>query len=690
MSNIAKVFSYSKGVQEKREELLKINKQLKKEFVGIDHVIDMITKLMEPWRIMPEAQNRPIIINLWGMTGTGKTSLVRRVSELLKSKLIQVDLGEFSDNKNFSVDFYEKYYDLSEQECIILLDELQNCKTIGQLGGELDRSSLRGLWSLLSDGKIVPDKRISKEYYQEEIEDAIQSYLRHGGVVPQSKKMKLQEQTKAYIKTNDVVVYDPDNEVEEVEDEDDDLAAVDESQIIPWHISEWTIGNIIKACGKKIKYSKYEIQEKLNKDFLNTAKFLLEILDKLEIQPQLNYQKSIIFIAGNLDEVYLMSKSANPDITPDILHENSRKITVPDIKNSLMKKFRPGQVARLGNSHIIYYAFNEQNFRDIIQLDLKRIKRNISDQFDVNLTFDKSVENLIYNEGVFPTQGARPVLSTVSTLVEASIPSCLKELITQYDKNYLLAPINVRMMLDGKENIAIFEMIDENNRRLNHEKVFLSIETLRNPIYDDEHVLIAVHEAGHTICQLVEFNEIPTKICAFSPNVNSDGYMERKLKEYTTKEMVYSYITVALGGWAAEKIIFGENRMGNGAIGDISKASGEAAAAIQSWGFGDLPIVIQRNSREDNEGVEYDSNTNAQIRKIIEECLEKATNNIKKNKKLLFEISGELLNKPHLVPQDLKEILKKYNFKLHKKTKLTSIFEDEISKIGIEWKPQYE
>lgn len=674
MDNIAKIFSYSNGVEKRREELYKIGKTLKKEFIGIDHVIDNIIKLIEPWRIMPNAQNRPVIINLWGMTGTGKTSLVRKIASLLNSKLIQVDLGEFGDNRNFSTDFYDKYADIANKECIILLDEIQNCRTIEQ-NRDLERPSLRGLWSLLSDGIIVPDKRINKEYFQEDIEYAMEEFMLNNGQMKSTSKNKKTKDT-------EVILFNKKTNINTDDINDDDQ----DDKTPSWYLSDWTINSIIKLCNKSISFSKQEIEEMLKKDFMNTANMLLKKLEDVDIQPQLNYKKSLIFIAGNLDEIYLMSRNANPDITPDILHEKSKQITVPDVKNALLKRYRPEQVARLGNNHVIYPAFNEENFRDIIKLDIKRIQKNTLEQYDIHLDFDKSVENLIYAEGVFPTQGARPVLSTISTLIESSIPSCLKEIINQYDNNPLTAPINVKMSLDSKEAIAIFELVDY-NKILNKEKIFLSIETLRKPIYDDEHVMIAVHEAGHTVCQMIEFGEIPTKVCAFSPNVNNAGYMERKSTDYATKETIESIISVLLGGWAAEKLIFGPDKIGTGASGDIETASSEAASYIQDWGFGELPIIIQRVTEAENSGIEYSEKTDNQIKSIIEKCLEKTESNLKNNKKLLLDIASELLNKSHLIDKDIKNIMKRNNFTLPNKQNITTIFENMVKEHNINWSP---
>ena len=73
-------------ITDKKEKLNELKIQLKKDFVGIDNIIDNVVDSMSPFYLFPDSLKRPIVINLWGMTGTGKTSLIEKIVDFLKLK----------------------------------------------------------------------------------------------------------------------------------------------------------------------------------------------------------------------------------------------------------------------------------------------------------------------------------------------------------------------------------------------------------------------------------------------------------------------------------------------------------------------------------------------------------------------------------------------------------------------------
>ena len=71
-------------IKQRQAELDTLRGQLKKDFIGLDEVIDQIVESIKVWYIFPELQIRPTIVCLWGLTGVGKTDLVRKMVSYLR------------------------------------------------------------------------------------------------------------------------------------------------------------------------------------------------------------------------------------------------------------------------------------------------------------------------------------------------------------------------------------------------------------------------------------------------------------------------------------------------------------------------------------------------------------------------------------------------------------------------------
>jgi cell division protease FtsH len=82
-------------IQARKTELETAKTALKQYFVGIDKIIDELMDCIQVWYLMPELLKRPVIINLWGMTGVGKTDLVRQLVKHLhfQDRFAEVELS---------------------------------------------------------------------------------------------------------------------------------------------------------------------------------------------------------------------------------------------------------------------------------------------------------------------------------------------------------------------------------------------------------------------------------------------------------------------------------------------------------------------------------------------------------------------------------------------------------------------
>jgi ATP-dependent Clp protease ATP-binding subunit ClpA len=87
-------------LKQRQQKIEETRTALKKYFIGIDNIIDDLLDYIQIWYLMPEILNRPIIVNLWGMTGVGKTDLIRRLVKILdfQDRFLEVELSNV-DNK---------------------------------------------------------------------------------------------------------------------------------------------------------------------------------------------------------------------------------------------------------------------------------------------------------------------------------------------------------------------------------------------------------------------------------------------------------------------------------------------------------------------------------------------------------------------------------------------------------------
>ena len=119
-------------ISQKQEQLNAASKALKKEFFGIDNTIDQIIEAVSSWFLFPNIQRRPVIVNLWGLTGVGKSSLISQLTNLLgfKSKHYRFDLGEKSANDwVIKRNLTEIFSRANGFPVILTFDEFQHART---------------------------------------------------------------------------------------------------------------------------------------------------------------------------------------------------------------------------------------------------------------------------------------------------------------------------------------------------------------------------------------------------------------------------------------------------------------------------------------------------------------------------------------------------------------------------------
>jgi cell division protease FtsH len=149
----------------------------------------------------------------------------------------------------------------------------------------------------------------------------------------------------------------------------------------------------------------------------------------------------------------------------------------------------------------------------------------------------------------------------------------------------------------GKRVVAMLEFESAKD------KVMMGTERRSLVMSEAEKRMTAYHEAGHALCAMHEPECDPVHKATIIPRGRALGLVmslpegDRYSK---SKSKLLSELTMAMGGRAAEEIIFGADKVSNGAAGDIKMATDQARRMITEWGMSDKlgMIAYGDNSQE--------------------------------------------------------------------------------------------
>lgn len=605
-----------KEIKEKKNKLLEVGNLLKKDFVGLDEIIDKVIASIEVWYVFPQLLTRPLIVNLWGMTGVGKTDLVRKLVSYLSFKNEYLEI-QLKSSKGDSIQSKLSYLNItSDTQAILLLDEIQRFSSIDEEGKLIRDNGFDDIWELLSDGSF-------SDAYQEQYELYTLLYN------------MLYDQD-----TRDAKGGKEEGQIENTANEN--FKKERKFKTYLWEAQRF----------KKITEIDKTVEEIMCLSLDERVDIVNEKLSSLVINTdRKRYKNLLIFVCGNIDEAYRMSNYVSDvDTDADILYEQSKRISLIDIKECLKGKFKPEQIARLGNNHIIYPSLSKKNFQELIRVQLSKIKDKFYELSNVEISYNDKLYDIIYKNGVFPTQGVRPLFSTINSLVENALPEFLLKALID-NSNY------IEMSIDIFNSEVVCEYNIKNNKVKHVKKVQLSINDLKKNISKDSLALIAVHEVGHALVYMNNFKTAPTQICCNAVTF-SNGFIIPHSK-VDCKDSLYKDIEVCLAGKVAEEIVFGDVATSVGSSYDLKMASKKACSLVRNFNMDGFIGCISTHS-EPLQLLTNVEDTNPIIEQILKEQKGKVFDIIQQNIKLFKVLVKELLEKKELTPGDLYDLSKDY------------------------------
>jgi cell division protease FtsH len=233
-----------------------------------------------------------------------------------------------------------------------------------------------------------------------------------------------------------------------------------------------------------------------------------------------------------------------------------------------------------------------------------------------------------------------------------------------------------------KEAITTLEITDAIDR--------ITIGLTRTPLLDSKKKrLVAYHEVGHALLMtLLEHSDMLDKVTIIPRSGGVGGFARPVLDEekfdmidvvedymdnYYSRPQILDQITVALGGRAAEDIVFGYDEVTVGASSDIQAVKDLAMKMVTRYGMSDLgPLAFRSEVSE-----ELIMKIDRQIRAIAKDCYERARSVLFENRQLMDQLVDLLIERETVDGEEFRQLVMKYTT-IPEKKKLASSFANSL------------
>jgi cell division protease FtsH len=223
-----------------------------------------------------------------------------------------------------------------------------------------------------------------------------------------------------------------------------------------------------------------------------------------------------------------------------------------------------------------------------------------------------------------------------------------------------------------KEAIGIKDIDDAIDR--------LTIGLSLTPLLDSTRKrMTAYHEVGHALLTtLLEHSDELNKVTIIPRSGGVEGFTQSLPNEdiidsgLYTRNWLLDRITVALGGFAAEAEVFGDEETSTGASGDIQQVTSLARQMVTLYGMSNLgPVALEsmsnnqvflgRNLMPRSEvSEEMASKIDDQVRTIAKTALDRARDILRNHRILMDDLVDMLLEKETIDGDEFRQIVSQY------------------------------
>ncbi len=186
--------------------------------------------------------------------------------------------------------------------------------------------------------------------------------------------------------------------------------------------------------------------------------------------------------------------------------------------------------------------------------------------------------------------------------------------------------------------------------------------------------LIAYHEVGHAIVGTLVKDHDPVQKVTLIPRGQAQGltwFTPDEDQALVSRAQLMARIMGALGGRAAEDVIFGDAEVTTGAGGDLQQVTSMARQMVTRYGMSDLgPLSLESQQGEVFLGRDFATRTDysnaiasridGQIQTIAEHCYQEACKIVEQNREVIDRLVDLLVEKETIDGDEFRQIVAEY------------------------------
>jgi ABC-type oligopeptide transport system ATPase subunit len=623
--------------QQRERFVDEVLEKIKNGYVGNHEEIDTLFRSVSPWLTNWEYATRtPTVVGVWGLTGSGKTSVVRQIFNLveLDTRLVYIDLKQAVSSTERSDQAIQQLINMfsphmtqerekwswEPRKMVVVLDEFQVAQTRKPDGSRNSNPFVEFLMQCLGNQGEVS------------VENSTYRSLLHA------------------------IVHD-----KEI------LEALEAGQ-------DPYISDLPNSRSKSTPQKKAFVRKRLMAN--------QEALSHNHPNVLLDLSQALFVTLGNFPPGVLGGGTVNPEhLNAESLNRTTKSMTRTDLTEILKKLFQPEDLGRLGPDQIIFHSILEKDYFGLLDSTLAQISAR-AQTLGLAIDVDPKLKKFMVEKVMMPVLGPRVFLEVIYKTFDTPLLKVRRFVAEHYKGRKVPRPSQlwVSMSPDGT---TIEWVLKDGSAPSKFEQASLwgdlsagAWRAVKNDSKDSpnpfaeaqtrarerELIVAAVHEAAHTTVMAETQRIVPEVVQTDSQSKNSGGFT-RFVSEVdlraTFRSDAIAMIAIALAGTAGEEIVFGEASLGGC---DDFKRANEIAARL--FGMGALHTGGQRSMANEVALRQFGpahlgfDNYREGVDAVLREGLALAKKILRNENVFFLEVAQKLSEQPSLRAEELLDLVR--------------------------------